>query len=65
MIPINNYFKTILGPEMDPKMGNLGEGPQQAEPARALLKALVSKMVPRLLKMAPSSPKPLGSLLMF
>ena len=42
---------------MDPKMGNLGEPQQRAEPAGALLKALVSKMAPRWLKMASSSPR--------
>ena len=55
--PTKVNFKPILGPKMDPKMGHLGEGPQQAEPAGALLKALVSKMAPRWLKMASSSPR--------
>ena len=50
-------FKQILGPKLDPKMAqNLG-APAQAEPAGALLKALVSKMAPRWLKMASSSPR--------
>ena len=57
MTPKNVKFKPILGPKMDPKMGNLGEGAPQAQPAGALLKALVSKMAPRWLKMASSSPR--------
>ena len=50
-------FKPILGPKMDPKMGHFGEGPPRANPAGALLKALVSKMAPRCFKMASSSPR--------
>ena len=50
-------IKLILGPKMDPKMGHLGEGAPRAQPAGALVKALVSKMAPRWLKMAPSSPR--------
>ena len=48
-------FKPILGPKMGPKMGHFGEAPQQAQEAGAILKALVSKMAPRWLKMASSS----------
>ena len=50
-------FKPILGPKMDPKMGNFGGGAARANPAGAILEALVSKMVPRWLKMASSSPR--------
>ena len=50
-------FKPILGPKMDPKMVQDGEGGAQSQPAGALLKALVSKMAPRWLKMASSSPR--------
>ena len=50
-------FKQIWGPKMDPKMGHFGGRRQQAEPAGALLKALVFKMAPRWLKMASSSPR--------
>ena len=50
-------FKQILGPKMNPKMDHFGGPPQQAEPAGALLKALVFKMAPRWLKMASSSPR--------
>ena len=57
MTPKNANFKPILGPKMDPKMSYLGEGAAQAEPAGALLKALVFKMAPRWLKMASSSPR--------
>ena len=46
-------FKPILGP----KMGHFGGGAARAEPAGALLKALVFKMAPRSLKMASSSPR--------
>ena len=49
-------FKPILGPKMDPKMGYLGGGPQQAQEAGAILKALVSKMASRWLKLASTSP---------
>ncbi len=56
-----------MGPQMAPnrpKMGHLGAQEAQAQPARALLEALASKMAPRWLKMASSSPRqPLGSLL--
>ena len=47
----------VLGPKMDPKMGHLGGAPAQSQEAGAILKALVSKMAPRWLKMAPSSPR--------
>ena len=50
-------FKPILGPKMGPKISHFGEGAAQAEPAGALLKALVFKMAPRWLKMASSSPR--------
>ena len=50
-------FKPILGPKMGPKMVQDGEGGAQAEPAGALLNALVSKMAPRWLKMAQDGPK--------
>ena len=53
MTPKKVNFKQILGP----KMGNFGEAAAQAEPAGALLKALVFKMAPRWLKMASSSPR--------
>ena len=43
-IPPKVNFKAILGPKMDPKMGHFREGAAQAEPAGALLKALVFKM---------------------
>ena len=55
--PKKLHFKQILGPKMDPKMSYLGEAPQQAQEAGAILKALVSKMAPRWLKMASSSPR--------
>ena len=42
--PQKVHFKPILGPKMDPKMGNLGEGAPRAQPAGALLKTLVFKM---------------------
>ena len=63
----NNYQKTIqlitpterirqfLGPKVNPEVGNLGESLQQAEPARVIFKAIVSKKVSRWLKMAPST----------
>ena len=57
MTPKKVNFKPILGPKMDPKMVQDGEGGAQAEPAGALLKALVFKMVPRWVKMAPRSPR--------
>ena len=47
-----------MGPQMAPnrsKMGHLGAQEAQAQPAGALLEALVSKMAPRWLKMAPGS----------
>ena len=47
----------ILGPKMGPQICNFGKGAAQAEPAGALLKALVFKMAPRWLKMAPRSPR--------
>ena len=50
-------FKPILDPKMGPKMSNFGGAAAQAEPAGAHLKALVSKMAPRWLKMASSSPR--------
>ena len=46
-------FKPILGPKMDPKISHFGGAAAQAEPAGALLKALVFKMAPRWVKMAP------------
>jgi hypothetical protein len=50
-------FKPILDPKMHPKITQkLGAG-ARAEPAGALLKALVFKMAPRWLKMASSSPR--------
>ena len=36
--------KQILGQQMDPKMGNLGEDRQQSQEAGAFQKALVPKM---------------------
>ena len=56
-IPKKVIFKPILGPKMNSKMGHLGGGAARAEPAGALLKALVSKMAPRWLKMAQDCPK--------
>jgi hypothetical protein len=50
-------FKPILDPKMNPKISNFGGGAARANPAGALLKALVSKMAPRWLKMASSSPR--------
>ena len=55
--PEKIIFKPILGPKMGPKIGYFGEGAAQAEPAGALLKALVFKMASRWLKMASSSPR--------
>ena len=49
-----------MGPQIAPnrpKMGYLGEQEAQAQPAGALLEALVSKMAPRWLKMAQHGPK--------
>ena len=57
-----------FGPKMAPKkgpqtapnranMGYLGDHWAQSQEAGAILKALVSKMAPRWLKMAPSSPR--------
>ena len=57
MTPQKVNFKPILGPEMDPKISHFGGRRQQANPAGALLKALVFKMAPRWLKMASSSPR--------
>jgi hypothetical protein len=55
--PKKVIFKQILGPKLGPKTAqNLGAG-SRAEPAGALLKALVFKMAPRWLKMASSSPR--------
>ena len=50
-------FKPILGPKMGPKIGYFGGAAPWANPAGALLKALVFKMAPRWLKMASSSPR--------
>ena len=41
---------------MGTKIAQNGEVQAQANPAGAILEALVSKMAPRWLKMAPSSP---------
>ena len=57
MTPKNMNFKTILDPKMDPKMVYLGYHPPWLNPAGAILQALVSKMAPRWLKMAPGSPR--------
>ena len=57
MTPKNVKFKPILGPKMDPKMGYLGGAPARSQEAGAILKALVFKMAPRWLKMAPRSPR--------
>ena len=49
-----------MGPEMAPdrlKMDHLGDQEARANPAGDILEALVSKMAPRWLKMAPSSPR--------
>ena len=55
--PKKVIFKPILGPKLGPKIAqNLGDG-QLAQPAGALLKALVFKMAPRWVKMASSSPR--------
>ena len=55
--PKINTNLPMLGPNMDPKIAQDGEGGAQANPAGAILKALVSQMAPRWLKMAPSSPR--------
>ena len=49
-----------MGPQIAPnraKMGHLGDHRAQSQEAGAILKALVSKMAPRWLKMAPRSPR--------
>ena len=45
--PKKVIFKPILGPKLGPKIGHFREPEAQAEPAGALLKALVFKMAPR------------------
>ena len=47
----------ILGPKMDPKINQDSEHGAPANLDGAILKALVSKMAPRWLKMALSSPR--------
>ena len=44
MTPKNVKFKPILSPKMDPEMSYLGGQETQSQEARAILKALVSKM---------------------
>ena len=57
-------FGPKMAPKMDPqmapnraKMGHLGEQEAQAQLAGAIQKALVSKMAPRWLEMAPRGPR--------
>jgi len=57
MTPKITKNQPILGPKMDPKMGQNGEGAQQSQPDGAISEALVSKMAPKWLKMAPNSPR--------
>ena len=57
MAPKITKNRPILGPKMDPKMAQDGDARAQANLDGAILKALVSKMAPRWLKMAPSSPR--------
>ena len=49
-----------MGPQIAPnraKMGHLGDHWAQSQEARAILKALVSKMAPRWLKTSSNSPR--------
>ena len=55
--PKKSDFQANFGPQNGPKMGHFGGAAARAEPAGALLKALVFKMAPRWLKMASSSPR--------
>ena len=48
---------TKKAPKIGPQMALDGQQEAQAQLARALLEALVSKMAPRWLKMAPHSPR--------
>jgi hypothetical protein len=50
-------IKRIFGLKMDPKIAQNGGVQAQANLDGAILEALVSKMAPRWLKMAPSSPR--------
>ena len=58
--PIWSQTVPKMGPQMAPnrvKMGHLGDHRAQSQEARAILKALVSKMAPRWLKIVSSSPR--------
>ena len=57
MTPKKVNFEPILGPKMGPKITLNGDQEARANPAGAILEALVSKMAPRWLKMVPSSPR--------
>ena len=57
MIKKQRKIKQFLDPKMDPKIDPDLQRTQRSQSAGAILKALVSKMAPRLLKMAPRSPR--------
>ena len=55
--PKTKKNQQFVGPKMDHKKKHKSLQDQQANPAGAILKALVSKMAQRWLRMAPSSPR--------
>ena len=57
MTPQKMEIKPICVPKMGPKITQNGEVQVQENLDGAILEALVSKMAPRWLKMAPSSPR--------